>query len=497
SWMYGPRGHLVWSSYEPWGWYPYHYGRWTYSGMYGWVWLPGYRYSPAWVYWAYGPSWVGWVPSGWYDCYRPYNWIWNGYHVGRTTVGVGFFGRINLVGSDLSGWTILESGTIVSTRVDRAALTLDSARARIARDGGNGIFSSSPVRFSRDDIKDPAAAVGRVSRLGLGGGTGKEGSGSLTDLTSFFRRDPELSPAVRSGLDRSNLSDAARRMTVPTPAPDRVTSQTPSSTRSLGRAVDRSGSGRTVDRGGAAPAASQPRDGAVTRSIPTGQSPTAGAGGRIQRSAPESTPRATPDRGRVVGREIGRTATPRATPSETSRAPETAPRTERGSDDSWRGRVERAEPSPAPAPSREPESPTAAPTPEKQQFDRVERDWRSRSSYGNRDQGSSGRAQAAGRDETPIPRQVIDRIGGARIVPNRDSDSPRSGESRGRISAPRDSSSPRSSEPPRASSGGRSAGSSGAPSRSSGGSVSRPSNPSPAPSSAPSRSGGGSNLRKD
>ncbi|HSN68178.1 MAG TPA: DUF6600 domain-containing protein, partial [Thermoanaerobaculia bacterium] len=217
SWVYGPRGHLVWSSYEPWGWYPYHYGRWTYSGMYGWVWLPGYRYSPAWVYWAYGPSWVGWVPSGWYDCYRPYNWIWNGYHVGRTTVGVGFFGRINLVGSDLSGWTILESGTIVSTRVDRAALTLDSARARIARDGGNGIFSSSPVRFTRDDIKDPAAAVGRVSRLGLGGGTGKEGSGSLTDLTSFFRRDPELSPAERSALDRSKLGDAAKRLTVPTP----------------------------------------------------------------------------------------------------------------------------------------------------------------------------------------------------------------------------------------------------------------------------------------
>ncbi|HEY0591906.1 MAG TPA: FecR family protein, partial [Thermoanaerobaculia bacterium] len=346
SWIHGPYGHLIWSSYEPWGWYPYHYGRWTYSGIYGWVWLPGYRYSPAWVYWAYGPSWVGWAPSGWYDCYRPYNWIWNGYGYGSgRIVDVGFFGRVNLVGSDLSGWTILESGTIVSTRVDRAALSLDAARARMARDGGHGIFSSSPVRFTRDDLKNPAAAVGRVSRLGVGGGTGKEGSGSLTDLTSFFRRDPELSPAVRSALDRSKMSDAARRMTVPTPSPDRSTSLTPS--RGLGRAAERVGGGEVqrstggsveratggrVDRGGSSSA--QPRQGTIIRSTPSGQTPS--PSGRVERGTGDS-PRSETPRGRVITRDPGDGAVRRALPAETPKAPESTPRNDQ--DQSWRGRV--------------------------------------------------------------------------------------------------------------------------------------------------------------
>jgi hypothetical protein len=532
SWVYGPRGHLIWSSYEPWGWYPYHYGRWTHSRLYGWVWLPGYRYSPAWVYWAYGPSWVGWVPSGWYDCYRPYNWIWNGYHVGRTTVGVGFFGRINLVGSDLSGWTILESGTIVSTRVDRAAMTLDQARSRMARDGGHGVFSSSPVRFTRDDIKDPAAAVGRVSRLGLGGGTGKEGSGSLADLTPFFRRDPELSPAVRAGLDRSNLSEAARRITVPTPSPDRATSQTPSS-RTLRGAVNRTGGaggsssaagGRTI---GTSPS-SQPRQGTIQRTVPSAQAPsdaggriersapttespraTPSTGGRIERSAPSETPRAAPapstggriersepssDRSRSVTREPGGGSVQRLAPVETTR-PEAAPRSESGSDDSWRGRIVRSEASPAPRA----ESPEPQP-------ERVQRDWRSTPTYDRDRAGSPDRGGSSARDATPIPRQVIDRIGGARIVPNRDSGETRSSGDRGRISAPRGSSS-REPSVSREPSSSRSSASPRSSSGSSGGSVSRPSSSSSSPRSstsssrsapAPSRSEGGSrsNMRK-
>ncbi len=508
SWSWGPRGHMIWSSYEPWGWYPYHYGRWSYSGIYGWVWLPGYRYSPAWVYWAYGPSWVGWAPAGWYDCYRPYNWIWNGYGSGRI-VDVGFFGRINLAGADLSGWTILESGTVVSTRVDRAALSLDAARARMARDGGQGIFSSAPVRLTREDLRNPAAAVGRVSRLGVGGGTGKEGSGSLTDLTSFFRRDPELSPAVRSALDRSKITDAARRMVVPTPSPDRSTSLAPAG--SLGRAAGRAGSGddgRARGRGAAGSTGgrvdrgdgtlSQPRQGTIIRSTPAGQSPA--PSGRVERGTAE-TPRSDAPRSRIITRDSGDGAVRRALPAETPKAPESAQRSDRGSDQAWRGRVIRSE---SPAPAREAEtsapraSEPAAPReiqpPLQRDFDRSDNaDWRSRSTYRSRERSSSGRSDSTGRDATSIPRQVIDSIGGARIVPNRDSGRSSRGESAGRIGAPRGSgSSGRSAAPPR--SGG-----------SSGGSVSRPapSAPSPSPparsSAAPSRSDGGSrsNIRKD
>ncbi|HEY0511101.1 MAG TPA: DUF6600 domain-containing protein [Thermoanaerobaculia bacterium] len=67
-WAYLPSG-LTWISSEPWGWVPYHYGTWDYLPDYGWVWQPGYVYSPAWVYWYWGPSYVGWCPTGYYTHY--------------------------------------------------------------------------------------------------------------------------------------------------------------------------------------------------------------------------------------------------------------------------------------------------------------------------------------------------------------------------------------------------------------------------------------------
>jgi hypothetical protein len=52
----------TWISYWPWGWAPFHYGRWTYHPPYGWVWIPGTVWAPAWVAWRSGHGWVGWAP---------------------------------------------------------------------------------------------------------------------------------------------------------------------------------------------------------------------------------------------------------------------------------------------------------------------------------------------------------------------------------------------------------------------------------------------------
>lgn len=66
---YGSRGHWVmtdygntWVSDDPWGWAVYHYGRWTYNPYYGWIWVPGYEWAPAWVSWRYGGGYAGWAP---------------------------------------------------------------------------------------------------------------------------------------------------------------------------------------------------------------------------------------------------------------------------------------------------------------------------------------------------------------------------------------------------------------------------------------------------
>jgi len=80
GWVWAPRsvdagwrpyrnGHWVYTDYdwtwvsdEPWGWAPFHYGRWTVDSRYGWVWVPGSVWAPAWVSWRYGDDYAGWAP---------------------------------------------------------------------------------------------------------------------------------------------------------------------------------------------------------------------------------------------------------------------------------------------------------------------------------------------------------------------------------------------------------------------------------------------------
>src|SRR5258706_5906168 len=203
-WRHSPGGVLVWVSYDPWGWVPYHYGRWAYEAAYGWVWLPGAAYAPAWVYWMYGPSYVGWAPMGWYDCYRPYyDWAYRPYARAGFDIGWGWSGRVRPGEVDLRPWTFVVPNQLMNRHVDQASLTADLIRDRLRRDGNTGLVSSAPARFTRNEIRDPNAAVGNVFRRGIGSGTGREGSGSAADMTPFFRRDPELSNSIRERVVRA------------------------------------------------------------------------------------------------------------------------------------------------------------------------------------------------------------------------------------------------------------------------------------------------------
>jgi hypothetical protein len=59
GWMpYCDRGRWVltddgwyWQSDYSWGWAAFHYGRWRHDGGFGWVWIPGNVWAPAWVAW--------------------------------------------------------------------------------------------------------------------------------------------------------------------------------------------------------------------------------------------------------------------------------------------------------------------------------------------------------------------------------------------------------------------------------------------------------------
>jgi len=69
SWRPYQSGHWVWTddgwtwiSDEPYGWATYHYGRWYLDPDYGWEWVPGDEWGPAWVSWQEGGDYIGWAP---------------------------------------------------------------------------------------------------------------------------------------------------------------------------------------------------------------------------------------------------------------------------------------------------------------------------------------------------------------------------------------------------------------------------------------------------
>ncbi len=52
----------TWVSDYPWGWATFHYGRWHYDDYYGWEWIPGHHWAPAWVSWRHGGGYYSWAP---------------------------------------------------------------------------------------------------------------------------------------------------------------------------------------------------------------------------------------------------------------------------------------------------------------------------------------------------------------------------------------------------------------------------------------------------
>jgi hypothetical protein len=421
-WHRSPSGVLVWVSSEPWGWAPYHYGRWSYDTFYGWVWMPGSAYAPAWVYWMYGSTYVGWAPMGWYDCYRPYySWAYRPYqHAG---LDHGWGGRVRVGDIDLRPWTFMAPNTVISTRVDRAALTTDIIRDRLRRDPGAGMaaIGSEPARFTHSDLKDPAAAIGNIVRRGIGSGTGTGGSGSAVDMTPYFRRDPEIPTTVRDRIVRARPAAPA-----------------------LGPAPVYSG-GAGAPSGVPTPGTPGTVEGRVTRD--GGSSRGDNVGGTVPRGTLHGTgpgiPGSAPGAGTTIDRTTPRDVWHRDNPQTT-----TPDRSREGGQPAWREHVERDRPAVTPG---TPSTVDTAPQPERSSNPP---DWRTRAvGRGEREPGTS--APAVPRNEAPrpsspdrgsdIPRRIIDRIGGARVYGDSGSSSRgSSGSSSSGSSAPP----PRASAPP-------------------------------------------------
>jgi hypothetical protein len=60
-WVYTRFG-WTWASNYSWGWATFHYGRWRLDPFYGWYWVPGNVWGPAWVEWRQHDGHYWWVP---------------------------------------------------------------------------------------------------------------------------------------------------------------------------------------------------------------------------------------------------------------------------------------------------------------------------------------------------------------------------------------------------------------------------------------------------
>jgi hypothetical protein len=172
-WVYTDLG-WTWVSDFPWGWGPFHYGRWFGDPMYGWIWMPGYDWAPAWVIWGDYDGYYGWACIGPHDVlsphYRPDARHWHfvdhqymgredfGSHVRRAddvAHGVDINARINVIGhANTYGQSVFFKGPEVSEvekyrgqKVERVQINNVTAPAQTKVTGGQiNIYRPNIVR---------------------------------------------------------------------------------------------------------------------------------------------------------------------------------------------------------------------------------------------------------------------------------------------------------------------------------------------------------------
>jgi hypothetical protein len=259
-WAYGPHGYF-WISTEPWGWAPYHYGRWSWVGGYGWAWVPGRVFGGAWVSWSWGPSHVGWcalnywnrpffhttVVHGYYD---PLAWTFVSYkhlhrhHVHHHEVGV----HLSVTDvPDVRESVIVTRAphvepSLLASSVDARGAALSEVRARRMASLAPDVEVHRAVRPAFVDTERPLRerTVASASRSAAAGGEARTVQAATRRLSSERRvpsaaiRRPTAAPIERApegqegNVDDRRMRDVYRRVAQPRPtrAPEQRAAET-------------------------------------------------------------------------------------------------------------------------------------------------------------------------------------------------------------------------------------------------------------------------------
>jgi hypothetical protein len=275
NWIWVDPWGWTWEDYAPWGFAPFHYGRWiSFGGYWGWapgpyygIWSRGW-YAPAMVAWFGGPGWgfgfgfgggFGWCPLGWGEPFFPwYRGGW-GYFRGVNVYNARI-GNINglrngfehgLAGSHYANLGVrggfsavsrntLEHGLAVnrnmvhpSAAAIRSAPALnrvnaDAGPTRDARVGSNASGRAAAPRSGAiarpmvTRMAPPGAARGneagsRGAETSAGKPSAGRGVGGGQTASGSTRSDSLGSAASRSSGERSQSSQMAMVRSVPRP----------------------------------------------------------------------------------------------------------------------------------------------------------------------------------------------------------------------------------------------------------------------------------------
>ncbi len=206
-WRWAPAG-LTWVSYEPWGWLPYHYGTWSFDAIFGWCWLPGVHYSPAWVHWNYTPTYIGWCPVGYYGYYDNYyrsTRVHRGWERGSIHY-IHLAGRVDVSRIDHRGWNYVPVNRI-GARFNPESDVVRGDRVRF-RSGEVGVISTAPLRVERGS-NEPISTVLQSAVRRVPVSSGREALPVNENVTSILRREGRLSGAAEVELNRSAVRAGA------------------------------------------------------------------------------------------------------------------------------------------------------------------------------------------------------------------------------------------------------------------------------------------------
>lgn len=257
-WSFAARFGWFWVGYDRyWGWPTHHYGRWGY-GANRWFWIPGHRWSPAWVSWAYAPGYVSWCPLGFYN--RPVIAI-NNVFVGNPWPGWTFVPRRAFVPNVVvanhavsphviapgtsrqftarPNAPVAPAGVVARAQPLRAptrsyAVPRGSSAGGPAFDGGGAGFATAGSSPGQSSIAaSPSRLPTRIQQSRPGGSISGDARPDVqTPSASSDRAFPRLaSPAAQSSRpdsgSPSRTSRARPQTTTPDPSPDRGVSALP------------------------------------------------------------------------------------------------------------------------------------------------------------------------------------------------------------------------------------------------------------------------------